>query len=1100
MKIKAVSGIMLTLLLMGMLTLAFDIQTIKASGTIYIKADGSVDPDTAPISSVDNITYTLTDNIYDEIVIEKHNIVVDGAGYKVQGTGSGRGVDLSGRYNVTIKNMEIKAFNLGICLYYSLNNSIVGNNITQNNGYGIWLFCPNYNTISGNNVTNNYHGIYLFFSSYNTVSGNNITANNGSGIWLDYISNYNTISGNNITNNGWDGIWLDYSSNNSIVGNNITQNNDSGIWLSWSSDYNIISGNNMTNNGYAGILLVWSSHNTISGNSVTSNGGGIMLDYTSDYNTISGNNITANNWYGISFRDSSSNTISGNSVTSNGSGITLHGRGNTISGNNVTSNGSGIWVDGAKYNTVSGNNVTSNGSGMVLWESSGNTISGNNVTSNGSGMWLWGAYSNTISGNSITQNNGSGIELYESPYNTISGNNIIAKGRYGIWLKVSWYNTISGNNVTSNGSGMWLRFSGSNTISGNSITQNNGSGIELYESSYNTISGNNITANGRYGIWLEGSSNNMLRNNDASNNKYNFGVYGSELSHYIQNIDDSNTVDGKPVYYWVNRRDMAVPPDAGYVALVNCTNITLKDLNLTNNGQGVVLASTTNSTITKNNITENDWEGIRLSWSSNYNTISGNNITNNYHGIELYESSYNTISGNNITQNNQYGILLDRSTYNAISGNNITNNEGGIALVGTLFHRSTYNAISGNNITNNEYGIRVDRYSDYNSISGNNITNNGCGVELAWFSDYNSISGNNITNNEYGIRVDRYSDYNTIYHNNFVDNTEQVYSDGSRNVWDDGYPSGGNYWSDYVDVDFYGGPYQNETGSDGIWDHPYIIDDYNKDRYPFLEPSGWPEYPVAVIEAPAEGCINKELSFIGAYSYDPDGGPITSYRWDFGDGNVTSTANPIIIHAYTSIGTYKVTLVVTDDEESVSEPTEHTISIYALRPIAVIKALDEGYVKEPLTFDGSYSYDPDGGLIVSYQWDFGDGTSSTQQNPTHTYTTPGTYEVTLVVTDDESQVSDPATHTIKIKGPVEATQELIETIKNWNLPEGTENSLTSKLEEAILLLNKGNENGAIHKLMDFINQVEALRDEKLTNEQADYLIAEAQRIINLINE
>jgi len=87
MRLKAVSGIMLTLLLIGILILTFNIQPVEASGTIYIRADGSVDPDTAPISTVGNVTYTFTDNIiYDEIVVEKNNTVVDGASYSVQGT------------------------------------------------------------------------------------------------------------------------------------------------------------------------------------------------------------------------------------------------------------------------------------------------------------------------------------------------------------------------------------------------------------------------------------------------------------------------------------------------------------------------------------------------------------------------------------------------------------------------------------------------------------------------------------------------------------------------------------------------------------------------------------------------------------------------------------------------------------------------------------------------------------------------------------------------------------------------------------------------------------------------------------------------------
>ncbi len=87
----------------------------------------------------------------------------------------------------------------------------------------------------------------------------------------------------------------------------------------------------------------------------------------------------------------------------------------------------------------------------------------------------------------------------------------------------------------------------------------------------------------------------------------------------------------------------------------------------------------------------------------------------------------------------------------------------------------------------------------------------------------------------------------------------------------------------------------------------------------------------------------------------------------------------------------------------------------------------------------------------------------------------------------------------KPPSPVEATQELIETIEGWTLSKGLDNCLTAKLDNIIHQLNKGNENVAINKLIGLINQVEALREKKLTNEQADYLITEAQRIIDLIN-
>jgi hypothetical protein len=87
MKLKTASAMTLTLLLVSMLTLAFKIQPAKASETIYIKADGSVDPLTAPISSTDNVTYAFTGNIiYDKIVVGRDDIIIDGKGFTLEGT------------------------------------------------------------------------------------------------------------------------------------------------------------------------------------------------------------------------------------------------------------------------------------------------------------------------------------------------------------------------------------------------------------------------------------------------------------------------------------------------------------------------------------------------------------------------------------------------------------------------------------------------------------------------------------------------------------------------------------------------------------------------------------------------------------------------------------------------------------------------------------------------------------------------------------------------------------------------------------------------------------------------------------------------------
>ena len=108
MKGKAAAELTLLLLLM----LVLNVRPAKAQETIYIRADGSVVPETAPILHLDNITYTLYDDLYDPIVVERDSIILDGGGHTLLGTGSGTGINLTRRSNVIVKNMEIKMFNV----------------------------------------------------------------------------------------------------------------------------------------------------------------------------------------------------------------------------------------------------------------------------------------------------------------------------------------------------------------------------------------------------------------------------------------------------------------------------------------------------------------------------------------------------------------------------------------------------------------------------------------------------------------------------------------------------------------------------------------------------------------------------------------------------------------------------------------------------------------------------------------------------------------------------------------------------------------------------------------------------------------------------
>ena len=154
---------------------------------------------------------------------------------------------------------------------------------------------------------------------------------------------------------------------------------------------------------------------------------------------------------------------------------------------------------------------------------------------------------------------------------------------------------------------------------------------------------------------------------------------------------------------------------------------------------------------------------------------------------------------------------------------------------------------------------------------------------------------------------------------------------------------------------------------------------------------------------------------------------------------------------------------------------------------------DQGIILgETVTLDGSGSSDPDNN-IDTYDWDFGDSAVGSGMIVTHTYTAPGTYEAVLTVTDTDG-LSDSDTAVVVVKSPEEAVDDLIDDIEDLPIHPGTINSLTSKLENVLAKIENGQKKAALNQLNAFINQVEAQRGNKLTDAQADALIAAAEAI------
>lgn len=239
------------------------------------------------------------------------------------------------------------------------------------------------------------------------------------------------------------------------------------------------------------------------------------------------------------------------------------------------------------------------------------------------------------------------------------------------------------------------------------------------------------------------------------------------------------------------------------------------------------------------------WVCVYVDFTHNVK-ISGFTIQNSY-GIYSYRSENVTISGNIISNNGQ-GIVILESTNNTVSKNIVTLN----GAMSIFLSGSNGNKICGNIVTLNSGDALWLDNSHWNTISGNNVSRNGLGTAPGY--------------HVYGIRLS-YSKNNSIYHNYIIDNYEQASGWRSvNNTWDDGYPSGGNYWSDYTGIDDYSGPYQNETGSDGIGDTPYGIDINNQDRYPLMNPWGDVKPPVA--DASSTQSVDDQLGQY--YGYTPE--------------------------------------------------------------------------------------------------------------------------------------------------------------------------------------------------------------------------------------
>jgi parallel beta-helix repeat protein len=331
---KGISYLIVVLLISNAFLVAFNIREAKALGTTYIRADGSVDPPTAPISSADNVTYVMTDNVTsdgDGIVVERSYITIDGMQHSVIGPGlfgSSVGLLLQNTSGVTVCNIDFRSFCTDLWLNYGSDNTIF--NCTMSGewrpyGYGdlhgIAMTYSSNNDIHNNKIIQKQ--IAVSNSVNNVIHDNDLTSPSPTleayiGFYLSSCSN-NNISENSIIGKTWYSIYSHASTNNVISANNIEGNGGSGVTLHWGSTGNNVVGNNIEQSSggdFPGIyVLDCYANNNIVGNSLINNVDGIFLQRCSGTSIVE--NYIVNNTRGLKLSECNSNYIYHNNIINN---------------------------------------------------------------------------------------------------------------------------------------------------------------------------------------------------------------------------------------------------------------------------------------------------------------------------------------------------------------------------------------------------------------------------------------------------------------------------------------------------------------------------------------------------------------------------------------------------------------------------------------------------------------------------------------------------------------------------------------------------------------------------------------------------------------